>query len=223
MALPLTPSAFEPRGPRPPPYRGVSLRLWSVRNAASLAWVYAAFESLLAAAAPLMARIGFERLERPVAFVERHVKGALFDCRMCGDCALSSTGLSCPMNCPKGLAQRPLRRRARQRPLRGLRRHALRLGAGVRGQPADEGRRADRRDPARRRPSPEGRLVLDRPDAEIRGRGMSDPLPQPHPHDIGHDPGAPLVDLPGHSSRGRLERVLQARRIRHHRRIEPAR
>ena len=31
----------------------------------------------------------------------------------------------------------------------------------------------------------------------------------PHPHDIGHDPGAPLVDLPGHSSRGRLERVLR--------------
>ncbi len=31
----------------------------------------------------------------------------------------------------------------------------------------------------------------------------------PHPHDIGADPSAPLVDLPGHSSRGRLERVLR--------------
>jgi len=31
----------------------------------------------------------------------------------------------------------------------------------------------------------------------------------PHPHDIGADPAAPLVDLPGHSSRGRLERVLR--------------
>jgi len=31
----------------------------------------------------------------------------------------------------------------------------------------------------------------------------------PHPHDIGLDPGAPLIDLPGHSSRGRLERVLR--------------
>ena len=31
----------------------------------------------------------------------------------------------------------------------------------------------------------------------------------PHPHDIGPDPSAPLVDLPGHSSRGRLERVLR--------------
>ena len=32
---------------------------------------------------------------------------------------------------------------------------------------------------------------------------------EPHPHDIGADPAAPLVDLPGHSSRGRLERVLR--------------
>ena len=31
----------------------------------------------------------------------------------------------------------------------------------------------------------------------------------PHPHDIGADPAAPLIDLPGHSSRGRLERVLR--------------
>jgi len=31
----------------------------------------------------------------------------------------------------------------------------------------------------------------------------------PPPDDIGPDPGAPLVDLPGHSSRGRLERVLR--------------
>lgn len=31
----------------------------------------------------------------------------------------------------------------------------------------------------------------------------------PHPDDIGPDPGAPLIDLPGHSSRGRLERVLR--------------
>jgi 5,10-methylenetetrahydrofolate reductase len=31
----------------------------------------------------------------------------------------------------------------------------------------------------------------------------------PHPHDVGADPSAPLVELPGHSSRGRLERVLR--------------
>jgi len=31
----------------------------------------------------------------------------------------------------------------------------------------------------------------------------------PHPHDVDADPSAPLIDLPGHSSRGRLERVLR--------------
>ena len=35
------------------------------------------------------------------------------------------------------------------------------------------------------------------------------PAALPHPHDIGADPAAPLIDLPGHSSRGRLERVLR--------------
>ena len=41
---------------------------------------------------PLAGLIGYNRLQKPVAVVERHVKGALFDCRMCGQCALSHTG-----------------------------------------------------------------------------------------------------------------------------------
>jgi hypothetical protein len=52
-------------------------------------------------------RIGYQRLERPVAALERNVKGFLFDCRMCGQCVLSSTGMSCPMNCPKNLRNGP--------------------------------------------------------------------------------------------------------------------
>ena len=31
----------------------------------------------------------------------------MFDCQMCGQCALSSTGMSCPMNCPKNLRNGP--------------------------------------------------------------------------------------------------------------------
>ena len=38
---------------------------------------------------------------------ERLIKGFLFDCRMCGQCVLSSTGMSCPMNCPKNLRNGP--------------------------------------------------------------------------------------------------------------------
>ena len=55
----------------------------------------------------LFRRLGYERIERPVAGVERAVKGLLFDCKMCGQCVLSSTGMSCPMNCPKSLRNGP--------------------------------------------------------------------------------------------------------------------
>ena len=46
-------------------------------------------------------------IERPVALAESAIKGLIFDCRMCGQCVLSSTGMSCPMNCPKELRNGP--------------------------------------------------------------------------------------------------------------------
>ncbi len=101
------PAAFEPNGGAPRDGKRFALRFWSIRHSGGLSKFYAAFERLLVAAAPVLKRIGFERLERPVAAVERTVKKALFDCRMCGQCALSSTGLSCPMNCPKSLRNGP--------------------------------------------------------------------------------------------------------------------
>jgi hypothetical protein len=84
-----------------------ALRHWSVRHARGLNAFYRGFESVLVALDPLWRRIGYERLERPVALVERSVKGFLFDCRMCGQCVLSSTGMACPMNCPKNLRNGP--------------------------------------------------------------------------------------------------------------------
>src|SRR5271166_511927 len=69
--------------------------------------VYAGFESALVGLGPLLALIGYERLELPAAAIEGGVKGFLFDCRMCGDCVLSKTGMSCPMNCPKALRNGP--------------------------------------------------------------------------------------------------------------------
>ena len=77
-----------------------AVRQWSVRHARGLNAFYRAFESVLVPLHPLFKRLGYERLERPVAAVERTVKGLLFDCRICGQCILSSTGMSCPMNCP---------------------------------------------------------------------------------------------------------------------------
>jgi hypothetical protein len=85
----------------------LALRLWSVRHARGLDAFYRGFERVLLRAAPLLRAFGYERLERPVAAVEKAVKGLLFDCRMCGQCVLSSTGMSCPMNCPKTLRNGP--------------------------------------------------------------------------------------------------------------------
>jgi hypothetical protein len=83
------------------------LRQWSVRHARGLNAFYRGFEAVLIRLHPLFRWIGYQRLERPVAAVERSVKGLLFDCRMCGQCILSSTGMSCPMNCPKNLRNGP--------------------------------------------------------------------------------------------------------------------
>jgi hypothetical protein len=39
--------------------------------------------------------------------VERLSKESIWDCRMCGQCILHSTGMSCPMRCPKNLRNGP--------------------------------------------------------------------------------------------------------------------
>ena len=56
----------------------------------------------------------FQRWMVPGGFVERVfiplemiTKGPLFDCRMCGQCILHSTGMTCPMTCPKTLRNGP--------------------------------------------------------------------------------------------------------------------
>jgi hypothetical protein len=84
-----------------------AVRRWSVRQARLLDSLYGAFEKVLIAGDPLLAKIGYERLERPVAAIERLSKSFFFDCRMCGQCALSRTGMSCPMNCPKSIRNGP--------------------------------------------------------------------------------------------------------------------
>jgi Methylene-tetrahydrofolate reductase C terminal len=46
-------------------------------------------------------------VRRAILLVEKKSKEALFDCRMCGQCILHSTGLTCPMRCPKNLRNGP--------------------------------------------------------------------------------------------------------------------
>lgn len=83
------------------------VRRWSVRRAAFFEWLYDHFEWLLRGLHPIFRTLGYARVERPVAVFERLSKGFLFDCQMCGQCALSATGMSCPMNCPKSLRNGP--------------------------------------------------------------------------------------------------------------------
>ena len=46
-------------------------------------------------------------VERVFVAGEKVSKGLLFDCQMCGDCVLHSTGMTCPMTCPKNLRNGP--------------------------------------------------------------------------------------------------------------------
>ena len=84
-----------------------AVRRWAVRHARGMEMLYNGFEKVFVGLHPLWNAIGYERMEKPVAALERVVKGFLFDCKMCGQCALSSTGMSCSMNCPKNIRNGP--------------------------------------------------------------------------------------------------------------------
>lgn len=84
-----------------------AVRRWSVRHAGGLEAFYQSFERAFVALHPLWQKIGYARLEKPVALLEKMAKGFFFDCQMCGQCALSATGMSCAMNCPKNIRNGP--------------------------------------------------------------------------------------------------------------------
>jgi hypothetical protein len=56
---------------------------------------------------PVIKRLGYGRVERWITPGEELSKQVLFDCRMCGQCILHSTGMTCPMTCPKNLRNGP--------------------------------------------------------------------------------------------------------------------
>lgn len=83
------------------------MRSWSVRNARWLKVLYQALESVLSFASPLLRLIGYKRLDKPFLAIEKVTKGFLLDSQSCGQCIVGSTGLSCPMNCPKRMRNGP--------------------------------------------------------------------------------------------------------------------
>ena len=102
-----TPTAFEPSSRPPRRADRFALRFWSIKNARLMERTYNAVERVLVRLVPHLDWLFGRRADAPVTVVEKAVKGALFDCKMCGQCILSSTGMSCPMNCPKGLRNGP--------------------------------------------------------------------------------------------------------------------
>src|SRR5450631_1657013 len=84
-----------------------ALRHWSVLHASILKRVYDACAQF----APLLRRplqwAGPRRAERALLPFDRGSKQLLFDCKMCGQCVLSSTGMACPTNCAKQMRNGP--------------------------------------------------------------------------------------------------------------------
>lgn len=68
---------------------------------------YRATHTLFRWTQPLIKRIGYDRADRWSQPFEKLSKGILFDCRMCGQCVLHSTGMTCPMTCPKHIRNGP--------------------------------------------------------------------------------------------------------------------
>ncbi|MFO7741155.1 MAG: methylenetetrahydrofolate reductase C-terminal domain-containing protein [Anaerolineae bacterium] len=56
---------------------------------------------------PLMRRLSPTLAERVMIWGEVVLKGWIFNCQMCGQCILHSTGMTCPMTCPKKLRNGP--------------------------------------------------------------------------------------------------------------------
>lgn len=84
-----------------------SVRLWAVRHSRGMERLYRASNRVIL---PLLRGITLvfgTKLDKPITAMEAATKGFLFDCKMCGDCALSKTGMSCPMNCPKTIRNGP--------------------------------------------------------------------------------------------------------------------
>ena len=83
------------------------LRTWSVRHVERLQALYAGVEAMLVRLDPVLKKIGYRRLDKAVLLVEKATKGVLVDSQSCGQCILSYTGMSCPMNCPKKMRNGP--------------------------------------------------------------------------------------------------------------------
>lgn len=80
---------------------------WLKNHPKVLERVYDGSKAVLKFMYPAMKRISPEATEKFMLWNEKVVKGYIFNCQMCGQCILHSTGMTCPMNCPKNLRNGP--------------------------------------------------------------------------------------------------------------------
>ena len=82
-------------------------RLFASRHARAYEVIYNATSPVILSTLSVINKLTKGKLDRPITWSEKIIKGFLFDCQMCGNCVLSSTGMACPMNCPKTLRNGP--------------------------------------------------------------------------------------------------------------------
>jgi len=84
-----------------------TIRRWSSAHSRFWERLYVGTRPIILTILRGVTRLFGRRLDGPITVAERTVKGFLFDCQMCGDCVLSKTGMTCPMNCPKTMRNGP--------------------------------------------------------------------------------------------------------------------
>ena len=174
------------RGPGPAGGPAVAARRFSAFGIrAFFEAFYAGFERALIGLGPVLARIGFARLERPVAAVEKAVKVDAVRLPHVRPVHPVLDRHVLPDELPQDPAQRPLRRRARR----------TAIAKSIRRWPASGSRptRAASQMRARRARSARSsrRSTIAGPAGRHGSRSCAAML---HPDDYGDDPGAPLIE-----------------------------
>lgn len=80
---------------------------WLKNHPRLLERVYDLTKTIFYKVYPLGKRAAPRLTESVVIWGEKTFKGYAFNCQMCGQCILHSTGMTCPMTCPKNLRNGP--------------------------------------------------------------------------------------------------------------------
>lgn len=80
---------------------------WLKNHPRFLEKAYGLSKRLIAKTYPWMRKVSPRLANHFMVRSEEVLKGWAFNCQMCGQCILHSTGMTCPMNCPKNLRNGP--------------------------------------------------------------------------------------------------------------------